>query len=136
MTVGLLPLLMLLGDGETLVVGVVFCAVATLALVSNAAAIAIAVRTFTVLSPRCELNLNAATTVGSLAFREVVCKLKIGHWNTAPRALKATRETDAHSPLSAALICGRVGRLLCRARRPAASRRPWSVEARRFFEVG
>ena len=71
MTVGLLPLLMLLGDGETLVVGVVFCAVATLALVSNAAAIAIAVRTFTVLSPRCELNLNAATTVGSLAFREV-----------------------------------------------------------------
>jgi len=37
---------MLLGDGETLVVGVVFCAVATLALVSNAVAIAIAVRTF------------------------------------------------------------------------------------------
>jgi|SRR6516164_8326581 hypothetical protein len=45
-TVGLLLLLMLLGDGITLVVGAVFCALATFALVSKAAAIAMAVRTF------------------------------------------------------------------------------------------
>jgi hypothetical protein len=45
-TVGRLLLLMLLGDGATLVVGVVFCALVMLALVSKPAAIAIAVRTF------------------------------------------------------------------------------------------
>jgi len=39
-------LLMLLGDGITLVVGAVFCALATFTLVSKAAAIAMAVRTF------------------------------------------------------------------------------------------
>ena len=49
-TVGLLLLLMLLGDGITLVVGVVFCALATLALASKAAAIAMAVKTLIVFS--------------------------------------------------------------------------------------
>jgi hypothetical protein len=50
-TVGLLLLLMLLGEGETLVVGAAFCALATVALVSSAAASVTAVRAFIVWTP-------------------------------------------------------------------------------------
>src|SRR5690349_17808623 len=65
--VGRLLLLMLLGDGVTLVVGVVFCALAMVALVSNAAPSATAVTAFIALTPREECT--TATGRGSAAFR-------------------------------------------------------------------